>query len=237
VGFLSRAVGRRITRTLDRAVETPEGQAAIERQRRVIDLARTAVQVAGSGLEDGEACAELRRRLPQAPEVERGAIQHLGTLRTSYLDDRLRDEAVRPARNPRTGGSRLTVGRSEPRVVGPWAESPHPIVNTDLAAGVVREYAAVTGGGRDPDTDPALFYERKKRSFGAAASRRSAKGTLGPARTTRAQTNEMTMSARGSSGALRCRWVRPRRRSRQLQCCPAVVLSSTSTCAALPRHR
>jgi len=217
VGFLSRAVGRRITRTLDRVVETPEGQAAIERQRRVIDLARTAVEVAGSGLEDGEACAELRRRLPQAPEIERGAIQHLGALRTSYLDDRafrlltaavggtpvrpidpavqeqflaearlgrmsltaafehlasleprLRDEAVGPARNPRTGGSRLTVGRSEPRVVGPWADSPHPIVNTDLAAGVVREYAAVTGGGRNPDTDPTPFYERKKRSFGGS---------------------------------------------------------------------
>jgi hypothetical protein len=54
--------------------------------------------------------------------------------------------------------------QSEPRLVGAWADNPHPVVNTDLAANIVSEYEAVTSNGRTADTDPTPFFERKKRS-------------------------------------------------------------------------
>jgi len=104
MGFLGRAVGRRIAKALDDAAHTHEGKAAIERGERRMALARTAREIAGSGLDDDAACAELRERLPGDPEPARDAIEHLGALRTSYLDDRayrlftaaVNDTPVRP---------------------------------------------------------------------------------------------------------------------------------------------
>jgi hypothetical protein len=52
--------------------------------------------------------------------------------------------------------------RSEERLVGAWADSPHPVLNTDLAANIVSEYQVVTSNGRTADTDPTPFFERKK---------------------------------------------------------------------------
>jgi hypothetical protein len=214
MGFLGRVIGRRITKALDDVAQTPEGREAIERGHRQMAVAESAREVAGTGLDDDAACAELRRRLPEDLQAARGAINHLAALRTSYLDDRayrlltaaVDDTAARPidpavreqflaeARlgrmslpdafvylvelEPRLGdeatrraearpGRRRgpSVGRSDPVVVGAWAQSPHPVVNTDLAANVVQEYAAVIRGGRAADEDPTPFFERKKRSF------------------------------------------------------------------------
>lgn len=58
---------------------------------------------------------------------------------------------------------RLRAARSQPAdtlLVGPWATGPHAVLNTELAAGVVREYAASTRGGRAPDADPTPMFER-----------------------------------------------------------------------------
>jgi hypothetical protein len=136
MGFLSRAVGQRIARTLDEIAQTPEGQAAIERQERFMNLAEAAREVAGSGLGDDEACADLRGRLPEDADVAPRAIEHLGALRTSYLDDR---------------AYRLLTAFEYLASLDPERD---PIMNTDLATSIVREYRAVTRGGRSPDSDP-----------------------------------------------------------------------------------
>jgi hypothetical protein len=213
MGFITRALGRRITNAIDEAASTPEGQAAMERGRRQMELAQVARQIAGSGVDDQAACSELRDWLPD----DQGAIKHLGAPRTSYLDDRayrlltaavdgtpvrpidpavfeqfsaearlgrmslsnafaylvsleprLADEQARRAEERHTRRNGFSVGRSEPDIVGAWAESPHPVLNTDLAAGVVREYSAVTRGGRIPGDDTTPFFERTKRTGGGS---------------------------------------------------------------------
>jgi len=45
-------------------------------------------------------------------------------------------------------------------LVGPWASGPHAVLNTELAAGIVREYAAATRDGRAPEADPTPVFER-----------------------------------------------------------------------------
>jgi hypothetical protein len=173
MGFITRALGRRITKAIDEAASTPEGQAAIERGGRQMEFVEIVRQIAGGGLDNEAACSDLRGRLPEDPEVAQGAINHFGALRTSYIDDRayrlltaavdgtpvrpidpnvsdqfsaeaelgrmslsdafaylvsleprLADEPVRRAEERRTRRSGLSVGRSEPELVGAWAELP-----------------------------------------------------------------------------------------------------------------
>jgi CheY-like chemotaxis protein len=104
MGFITRSIGRRITKALDDVARTPEGKAALERVQGQMALADIALEIAGSGLDDSSACAELRKRLSEHPRAAGDAIEHLGALRTSYLDDRayrlltaaVDDGAVRP---------------------------------------------------------------------------------------------------------------------------------------------
>jgi hypothetical protein len=88
MGFLTRALGKRITKTLDEFAQTPEGKATLERNDRKRALAEMATEIAGTGADDESACAMLRERLPDDPEPARDAIKYLAVLRTSYLDDR-----------------------------------------------------------------------------------------------------------------------------------------------------
>jgi hypothetical protein len=88
MGFLTRAIGRRLRKRLLDFAATPEGQAAIERSRRTRSLVETTCQIAGSDLDDESACSRLREQLPQDPEAVRRAIEELGNVRTAYLDDR-----------------------------------------------------------------------------------------------------------------------------------------------------
>lgn len=219
MGFIGRAVGRRIAKALDHAMQTPEGKAALQCGARRTALVRTAEEIAESGVEDDVACAGLRARLPEDPEAVGDAIEHLAALGTSYVDDRacrlltaaVDDTSVRPADpavreqflaeaqlgrmsltdafahlvslEPRLQGlverrsddraskrsgfsiGGFSIGRSEPGLVGPLAGSPHAVVNTDLARGVVVEYLAVTRDGRERDHDPTPLLERKRRTF------------------------------------------------------------------------
>lgn len=192
MGFIARAVGRRVAKAIDDVQQTPEGRAAMERGERRMALVQVATQLAGSGLDDDAACAQLRARLPDDPELVRDGIKHLGALRTSYLDDRayrlltaavdgssvrpidpavreqflaeaqlgrmslddafaylvsleprLHDLLERRLEAPASKRNGFRFSRSEPQLVGPLAESPHAVVNTDLARGVVVEYLAV----------------------------------------------------------------------------------------------
>ena len=214
MGFTGRVLGRRITKALDEMAESPEGQAVLEHDRRKMELSNAVRQIAGTALDDDAACAELRGYLPEDPHTARYAIEHLGALRTSYLDDRAYrlltaavdgtpvrpiDPAVREqflaeaelgrmslsdafaflssleprltadaarasVQPPRKQG--FSFGRSDPPIVGAWAKSPHAIINTELAASVVREYGLALRAGLKPDDDATPFFERKKRSFG-----------------------------------------------------------------------
>jgi hypothetical protein len=109
--FIGRALGRRITKTLDEVAQTPEGRAAMDRGRRQMALAAAAQEIAGTGLEDDAARAELRTRLAEDPEAARGAIDHLGALRTSYLDDRLID-CSRPRSTTLRSGRSIPTSKS-----------------------------------------------------------------------------------------------------------------------------
>jgi hypothetical protein len=213
MGFITRSIGRRITKALDDVAQTPEGKAALERVQGRMALVGIALEIAGSGLEESAACAELRKRLSEHPRSAGDAIEHLGGLRTTYLYDRayrlltaavddravrtidpavrdqflaeaklgrlplmdgfeylasleprLRELPPRPLADLRQKRSGFTSGPSEPRLVGAWAESPHPVLNTDLAASVVMTYLAVKGGGRDVDHDATPFFERRQRT-------------------------------------------------------------------------
>ena len=202
---------------LDEWASTPDGQAAVERSRRQMELAQVVRQIAGSDLDDESACARLRLQLPGDRESTQGAITHFEGLRTSYLDDRayrlltaavvdipvraidpavveqfsaeaelgrlslseafaylvsleprLAEDPARRADERQHKRSGFSVGRSEPELVGARAESLHPVLNTDLAAAMVREYAAVTRGGHVPDNDPTPFFDRRKRTGGGS---------------------------------------------------------------------
>ncbi|HXO10605.1 MAG TPA: hypothetical protein VN880_21350 [Solirubrobacteraceae bacterium] len=214
MGFIARAVGRRVAKVIDDVQQTPEGRAAIERGERRVALVQVAAQMAGSGLDDDAACAALRVRLPHDRELVRDGINYLGALRISYLDDRayrlltaavdgssvrpidpavreqflaeaqlgrmslddafaylvsleprLHDLLERRLEAPGSKRNGFRFSRSEPQLVGPLADSPHAVVNTDLARGVVVEYLSVRRDGRQADQDPTPFFERKRRTF------------------------------------------------------------------------
>jgi hypothetical protein len=81
MGFITRSIGRRITKALDDVAQTPEGKTALERVQGRMALAGIAREIAGSGLDDIAACAELRTRLSEHPRAAGDAIEHLGALR------------------------------------------------------------------------------------------------------------------------------------------------------------
>lgn len=81
------------------------------------------------------------------------------------LEPRLHDLAERRSQDPAPKRSGFSISRPEPRLVGPLADSPHPILNADLARSVVVEYLAVTRDGREPDRDLTPFFERRRRTF------------------------------------------------------------------------
>jgi hypothetical protein len=158
MGFVTRWIGRRIRKTLDEIAQTPEGKAVLERRKHTMALAQIALEVAGSGLDDTAASAELRARLPEHPRAAGDAIRHLSELRTSHLDDR----AYRLLTREKRGG--LSFGSSEPRLFGASAQSPDPLLNTDLASSVIQTYLRVKGSGHDYDPDETPFVERKQRT-------------------------------------------------------------------------
>jgi hypothetical protein len=81
--------------------------------------------------------------------------------RLAALDPRLRDEALRHITVPRTGRSGWGISKTQ-ILVGRWAGSPHPILNTDLAEEVVSQYRAVIGEGLRPDDQPSTpFFDRE----------------------------------------------------------------------------
>jgi hypothetical protein len=63
------------------------------------------------------------------------------------LEPRLRQQLMQGSDELRPKQSGWST-QSEPPLVGAWADSPHPVVNTDLAANIVSEYEAVTSNGR-----------------------------------------------------------------------------------------
>jgi hypothetical protein len=80
------------------------------------------------------------------------------------LEPRLHDLPPRRLADLRQKQSGFTSRRSEPRLVGAWAEGSYPVLNTDLAASVVKTYLAVKGAGRDVDHDATPFFERRQRT-------------------------------------------------------------------------
>ena len=59
--------------------------------------------------------------------------------------------------------TRRIIGSAE-KLVGPWADSPHMILNTELAASVVVTYRSATKRGRRLDADSSTpFFARKDR--------------------------------------------------------------------------
>jgi hypothetical protein len=88
MGFITRAIGRRIQKSLLESAQTPEGQAAIERGRRRWLVMETARTIAGRELDDQAALVELGEVLPGDQDSAREAIVELAEHRNSYLDDR-----------------------------------------------------------------------------------------------------------------------------------------------------
>lgn len=257
MGFITRAVGRRMRRLLEELQDKLEVQAAVARQRHMMAVSTLARDVARTTAGDEVACRELHRRLAErdcdpglyaggvpddgvpdgsAPdagtlddgtdrdhdaahddEAARRAVEHLSALRTDYLEDRAYrlltaaltgtpvrgiDPAMRElfgaeaalgamslhdafehlaALEPRLRelpegwppGAKSPGGKppgskppgvkrgptrspSEPRLVGPGADSPHAILTTELARQVVGEHRRVPR-----DQDPTPFFERK----------------------------------------------------------------------------
>lgn len=81
------------------------------------------------------------------------------------LEPRLR---ARPPADRRSRRGGFSFESSEPPLVGPWAVSHNAVVNTELAADVVREYWALTRSGCSPEPDSTPFFERKRRTFGGS---------------------------------------------------------------------
>lgn len=214
MGFISRAIGRRVGKSIDQWASTPERQAAVQQSRRVTDFIRAVQRIAGSDLDDESACAKVREQLPDDRELVDSAVRVLETSRTSFLTDRayrllmsavdgtpvrpidpgvfdqfsaegelgrlslsdafahllsleprIADELARQNESRGDGKPHFKAG-SNWELYGPSGESQHPVLNTDLAADVIREYVAVTKGGRLADTDPTPFFEREKRTSG-----------------------------------------------------------------------
>lgn len=80
------------------------------------------------------------------------------------LEPRLRDLPPRRLQDVRHKRGGFSFATSEPRLFGAWAESPHPVLNTDLAASVVQTYLHFKGAGRDHDPGETPFFERKHRT-------------------------------------------------------------------------
>ncbi|MGO9900563.1 MAG: hypothetical protein ACLP0J_12880 [Solirubrobacteraceae bacterium] len=70
------------------------------------------------------------------------------------LEPRLRERALRRIVVGRKGRSGWGISRTQ-ILVGRWARSPHPILNTDLAEEVVSEYRAVIDEGPGADDQPS----------------------------------------------------------------------------------
>jgi hypothetical protein len=167
MGFLLRAVGRKITKALNEAAQTPEGQAVLERAKRERAVQRIVDQLAASGLDDETACAQLRERLPGDREASlNDAYAYLLS-----LQPRLSELPARERPDPSAKGwSFSRGGRSPFEFVGPAAESHHAVLNTDLAVNIVSEYTRATRVGRLPDADPTPFFERRRHSFSGTFS-------------------------------------------------------------------
>jgi hypothetical protein len=88
MGFFAQAIRRRLTKTVQEIGATPEGQAAIETGIRVRAVMEAARSIAGSSLDDSEACEQLRRRLPSGKDASLRAAEELRKLRDNYRDDR-----------------------------------------------------------------------------------------------------------------------------------------------------
>lgn len=88
MGFITRAIGRRLVRSADKWSSTPERLAAIQQGREVTDFIRVVETIAGSHLDDEAACARVRELLPEDREVLASAVRVLETSRTSFLSDR-----------------------------------------------------------------------------------------------------------------------------------------------------
>jgi hypothetical protein len=88
MGFITRAIGRRIQKSLLESAQTPEGRAAIERGRRRRLMMETARTIAGRELDDQAALVELGEALPGDQDSAREAIIDLAKLRNNSLDDR-----------------------------------------------------------------------------------------------------------------------------------------------------
>lgn len=84
------------------------------------------------------------------------------------LERRIADELARRAdEEDNSKRHSHTTGSGGP-LFGPGAESPHVVMNTDLASEVVREYAAVTRNGRMSDKDLTPYFEREKQTSGVS---------------------------------------------------------------------
>jgi hypothetical protein len=80
------------------------------------------------------------------------------------LEPRLRDLPPRRLQNVREKRGGVTFGSSEPRLFGAAAQSPDPLLNTDLASSVIQTYLRVKGSGHDYDPDETPSVERKQRT-------------------------------------------------------------------------
>lgn len=209
MGFITRAVGRRVLKSAERWTSTPEAQDAIDRSRHVNDFLRTVKRTAGSDLDDEHACMTLRGQLPGDRELVDSAIKILGSSRTSYLDDRafrlltsavdgrpvrpidpavseqfsaeqrlgrmslsdafaylvsldsrIADQPARIDARRHSTKTRIKFGESDDPQIGAGVDNPNALLNTDLAADVISEYAAATKGGRQLEDGPTPYFER-----------------------------------------------------------------------------
>jgi hypothetical protein len=182
MGFLGRAIGRRVKKKLDDFAQTPEGQAAIARRSRMMATVQTAQEIAGSGADDPTACVQLGEHLPEDLEspvrpidpAVRGLFETEARLGRMSLTDAF---AYLVALEPLPEQRRAAPGRkgagwhrepSEARLVGAGTDRPHQIINTDLARVVVLEHLDVTRNGVAPTDDPTPFFERRRRAFTAS---------------------------------------------------------------------
>lgn len=84
------------------------------------------------------------------------------------LEPRLRDEVAREwescaawTRTAHDGAPPPNERGRRPTLTGMYAGGTDPLLHSELASVVTREYAIVTRGGRLPDPDPTPFFERE----------------------------------------------------------------------------